>query len=150
MVEERELSPEEVAELELMLPEAYRLMGVDLSQVSPVTVVGAVDETVGRLRAESQDAEHAENIAFALGYLLGEQWRVELGWQWRYVKLDDGYEQYGVVSPGRRPVYFAIQDLYSLLTEPDDELNVLLLFNMATADMFDSTVSEDTYYIPMT
>ncbi len=131
MTQERELSAEEVSELNGMLPEAWRLLGIDPAAApSPRDTVSAVNEFVGRARGDGMDRERAIELSFVLGALLGEQWRTELGWQWRLVTLGR-FQGYGVVSADRRFVYFAMNDLHHLLIDADDELNLLLLFNMA-------------------
>lgn len=92
----------------------------------------AIDELVGRLRADSPGGERAAELARALGSLLGQQWCSEFGWEWRLVSLP-GFESYGVVPSDSRYVYFAIKDIYDLLISETDELNLLLLFNMVAA-----------------
>jgi hypothetical protein len=131
VTEERELYPEEVAQLDEMLPEAWRRVGIDpIAAPAPGDTVEAVNELVRRLRSDGVDQAQVTDIAFTLGYLLGEQWRAEFGWEWRHVTYDDGFTGYGVVPADRRFAYFVMNDLYHLFTDPDDELNLLLLFNM--------------------
>lgn len=130
---ERELRTEERRYLEGLLPQGYRLVGLDREPVpAPRAVVRAIDELVGRLRADSPGGERAAELARALGSLLGQQWCSEFGWEWRLVSLP-GFEGYGVVPSDSRYVYFAIKDIYDLLISETDELNLLLLFNMVAA-----------------
>ena len=134
MADERDLNAEEREEIESLLPEAYRLAGLD-PEAAPAAgaVVRAVNDLVGRLRAEDLDGERASELALALGCLLGQQWCSEFGWEWRLV-IEGEFEGYGVVPADRRFVYFPMQDVYDLLVREADELNLLLLFNMTAAD----------------
>ena len=135
MASERALSSDELAEFNALLPDAYQLLGL---QAAPqpgdsAQVVGHIDRTVDRLRRQQIPDGQAKDIAFALGYLLGEQIRATVGWHWRYVTQDNGFTSYGVVSPDRSYVYFTIKDIYDLFRIPEDELNLALLFNMILA-----------------
>jgi hypothetical protein len=115
MPDERELSAEERRELNGLLPQAYRLVGLDPDPV-PATgvVVSAIDHLVGRLRTDVLGRERATELSLTLGCLLGQQWCSECGWEWRLVTLD-GFEGYGVVPADSRFVYFAMQDVYGQL-----------------------------------
>jgi hypothetical protein len=115
MPDERELSAEERRELNGLLPQAYRLVGLDPDPV-PATgvVVSAIDHLVGRLRTDVLGRERATELSLTLGCLLGQQWCSEFGWEWRLVTLD-GFEGYGVVPADSRFVYFAMQDVYGQL-----------------------------------
>lgn len=90
----------------------------------------AVSDLVGRLRTEAPDGKRASELSVALGCLLGQQWCVEFSWEWRLVDLGS-FEGYGAVPADRRFVYFPMQDIYDLLVSEADELNLLLLFNIA-------------------
>lgn len=131
--DERELTAEERQELEGLLPEAWRLVGLDPESVPAAgVVVGAINDLVGRLRTDAPGGERAIELSLALGCLLGQQWCSEFGWQWRLV-TSDRFEGYGVVPADSRFVYFAMQDIYNLLVRDTDELNLLLMFNMVAA-----------------
>lgn len=104
MPDERELSAEERRELEGLLPEAYRLVGLDPEPVPAAGVaVRAINELAGRLRMDALDGERTVELSLALGCLLGQQWCSEFGWEWRLVTLGR-FQGYGVVpaysSPG--------------------------------------------------
>lgn len=133
MPDERELSAEERRELEGLLPEAYRLVGLDPEPVPAAGVaVRAINELAGRLRMDALDGERTVELSLALGCLLGQQWCSEFGWEWRLVTLGR-FQGYGVVPADGSFVYFAMQDVYELLTSETGELNLLLLFNMVAA-----------------
>jgi len=133
MPDERELSAEEFRELEGLLPQAYRLVGLDPgSAPSASAVVRAINDVIGRLRADPPGEERAIDLSLALGCLLGQQWCTGLGWEWRLVTVG-GFEGYGVVPADRRFAYFPMRDLHDLLRRKASELNVLLLFNMVAA-----------------
>jgi hypothetical protein len=138
MPSERTLSPDEFSELNSMLPEAYKLLGFDENSLpnDNAKVVQKIDQTLGELRQQNLSEEEANNIAFPIGYLLGEKLRETVGWQWRYVTQDDGFESYGVVSQNKSHVYYAMNDVYNLLLQADDELNIMLLFNMIKSKAF--------------
>ena len=130
---ERELRAEEREWLDGLLPEAYRLTGLDRELVSaPRAVVRAIDELAGRLRAENPGGERAGELAGTLGSLLGQQWCSEFGWEWRMVSLPK-FSGYGVVPADSRYVYFAFKDVYDWLVSETDELNLLSLFDTAAA-----------------
>ncbi len=130
---ERELRAEERRYLQGLLQQAYRLLGLDPEPVPPPrAVVRAIDEVVGRLRADHPGGERAAELAGMLGTLLEQQWCSEFGWDWRLVSLRR-FESYGVVPPDSRFVYFATKDVYDLLISETEEVNLLLLFNMAAA-----------------
>ena len=130
---ERELRAESRRYLEDLLPQAYHLLGLDQEPLPPPgAIVRAIDELVGRLRADRPSEKRAAELSGALGSLLGHQWCSELGWDWRMVSLRK-FESYGVVPPDSRFVYFPIKDVSDLLVSETEEVNLLLLFNMAAA-----------------
>jgi hypothetical protein len=134
MAEDRELSAEERRELDGLLPQAYRLAGLDTESVPAAAgVVRAINDLVGRLRTDVPGRQRAIELSLTLGCLLGQQWCTEFGWQWRVVTVGT-FQGYGVVPADRRYVYFAINDVYELLASETQELNLLLLFNMVAAD----------------
>jgi hypothetical protein len=147
MPDERELNGEERQELEGLLPQAYRLVGLDREPAASAdAVVGAINSLIGWLRADAPDGERAIEWSAALGCLLGQQWCSGLGWEWRLVTLD-GLEGYGVVPADRRFVYFPMQDIHDLLTSEADELNLLLLFSMVSAGDVPPAAPHD--YLPL-
>lgn len=128
---ERELSAEQRDYLDGRVPEAYRLLGLD-QESSPGAVVRAIDELVGRVRAEHPSEQRTAELWGALGSLLGRQWCDELGWHWSQVSLRR-IESFGVVPPDSRYVYFPVAAVYDLLTGETEDVNLLSLFTMAAA-----------------
>jgi hypothetical protein len=127
--EDRELAADERAEIQGYLLRAGRLTGLDPQTApSPAVVVRAINETVRHLREGRPGTSDAEAFSIMLGCLLGEQWCAEFGWEWRLV-TEDGVSRYGVLPADRRLAYFPMSDVYQLLTDAEDELNLTLLFN---------------------
>lgn len=74
MPDERELNAEERRELNGLLPQAYRLVGLDPGPVpASGVVVSAIDHLVGRLRAGVPGGERATELSLTLGCLLGQR-----------------------------------------------------------------------------
>jgi hypothetical protein len=138
---ERELSSEEHSELVAMLPDAYKLLGFkeETHQGHSVEVIAKIDNLVGELLVKNMSDDDANSTAFTLGFLLGEIWRDSFEWEWRYIAQDNGFASYGVVSPDKSFVYFAMKDIYQLLIDSNDELNIMLLFNMVKAGSLPKT-----------
>jgi hypothetical protein len=132
MPDEPELSAEERRELYRLLPEAYRLTGLDPESVPAAVVVRTINDLVSQLRTDAPSGQRAIELSLALGCLLGQQWCREFGWEWRLVTVGT-FQGYGVVPADSRFVYFAVKDVYELLVSKMDELNLLLLFNMVAA-----------------
>jgi hypothetical protein len=131
MPDERELRAEERRELDGLLPQAYQLVGLDPEPVPAAgVVVRAINDLVGRLRTDAPGG--AIELSLTLGFLLGQQWCSEFGWEWRLVTVGR-FKGYGVVPADSRFVYFAMQDVYELLVSETEELNLLLIFNMVAA-----------------
>ncbi len=136
MATERLFSTEELEDIPELLSQAYELLNLNEASLpeTAVEIVEMIEAAVDDLRDEELSEEEATNLAFPLGYLLGEQVRKTVGWEWRYVTQDNGFESYGVVRPDKAFVYFAMKDIYDLLLNSEDELNLVLLFNMITGD----------------
>jgi hypothetical protein len=98
MASERTLSPDELSELNSMLSEAYKLLDFDENPLpnDNAKVMQKIDQTLAELRKQKLSEEEANNIAFPIGYLLGEKLRETVGWEWRYVTQDDGFGSYKV------------------------------------------------------
>jgi hypothetical protein len=132
--EDRELEADERAEIQGYLLRAGRLTGLAPETApSPAVVVRAINETVRHLREGRPGSSDAESFSIMLGCLLGEQWRAEFGWEWRLV-TEDGVGRFGVVPADRRFAYFPMSDIYRLLTDIEDELNLMLAFDQQADD----------------
>ena len=141
MASERNLTSKEISELNAMLSKEYKLIDLDENAIpnNNVDVVAQIDKTLSALRLQRLPDDKANSIAFTLGFLLGEKWREAFGWDWRFITQDNGFSSYGVVRPDKSYVYFAMKDIYQLLIDRRDELNILLLFNMVKANSLPET-----------
>lgn len=130
MPNERELDRDEISELTSYERQAHSLLPADFIDVEPKEVVGAIKIAIQTLRARKMTHDEVTDVAFALGYLYGEQLRKKFGWNWRYVTQDNGFESYGVISADKAFVCFSIKSVYELLLDPQKDNASLLLFNM--------------------
>lgn len=127
---DRELAADEREEIQNCLAQGYRLAELDpQGSAEPDVIVRAINELVRDLRADRPQDQQVIEFSVALGALLGEQWCRELDWEWRVVIFGQD-EGYGVVPADRRYVYLPLQDIYQLFLREEDELNLMLLFNL--------------------
>ena len=99
---------------------------------APTTIAQALYEHIGRLRDQDWSEEEAEDHAFLLGALWGDQVVRAMGWEWR-AYLPDGTPDAtmpAVVSPEGHFAAAPMADVYHLLTDPKTVDSMLLLFNM--------------------
>ncbi|GAA4533913.1 hypothetical protein [Amycolatopsis samaneae] len=98
----------------------------------PRRVVRAIARRITRRRLADLTPEEAVAEATELGFLLGEQWRLQFGWRWRYV-TDGVWEGYAVTTPDEQLVYPCVSRVLTMLADPRAEVNVVTVFKMVAA-----------------
>lgn len=130
-VDERQLTAEEQEELDSLADNIFASVPVPNNPEDPVQVVAAIGHFVDELRTTGFDNEALTDWCFLLGSRLGKEMISVLGWDWVHLTfVEDGFSGYAVAEPDRAHVVFPMNNIYSLLTEPDLINNILLLFNM--------------------
>jgi hypothetical protein len=119
---------------------AAKLLGVDRADSSPLEIVSAIDrwmnaaQKVGlpKLRADNESPaeadlgdskndkdSHANELAYHIGSLWGEQLVRELGWQWASVVFEHraDMEVVGVFSPDRSLAIYPLNFVFHCLAD---------------------------------
>ncbi|MFD9890733.1 hypothetical protein ACFWY9_15410 [Amycolatopsis sp. NPDC059027] len=99
---------------------------------SPRRVVRAVAKRISRRRTTCLGEDELVAEATALGYLLGEQWRLKLGWRWRYV-TDGAWQGFAVTTADEQLVYPCVSRVMTMLADQNEEVNVVTVFKMVAA-----------------
>ena len=137
MPESRSLSAEEEVELE-----QYLLMGLELVPLpedigdidarDPALLVLGVGALLDALRsgAELPEGLDIESVSTSLGVLLGEELCRVVGWTWRHLLFEDGFEGLAVASRDQGLAMMPIHYIYGLISQPDQENTLGMLFAM--------------------
>jgi len=133
----RELDSEEELELEryllmglelVPLPEAL----VDIDSRDPALLVLGICAMVDAVRAGATLPEgmSLEDLSTCLGVLLGEELCRAAGWSWSHLCFDDGFEGLAVAEPGRGLAMLPIHYIFGLLSDPEADNSLSMLFSM--------------------
>lgn len=137
-ITEEPLSEFELSEIEREADEALNLLGRDVANADPTTVVRAIDDYAYRWQkadADEIDDDDDERLASILGSLWGQQLVKQFGWQWAKVIChnQDSSSAVGVFSPDRSLAVFPFTFLLECIESPSTDLTVMLSFNMLLA-----------------
>lgn len=145
---ERSLDREERSELDHLIEEGAQQITED-RRSSPQIIIRRIREFIDEQRESTLDDDVREDLSYCLGALWGEQLCRELGWDWVALKYTDTSNEYtAVVSPDRSFVYFPMNWVYELITEPDKENTLGLVFNMLRAKRDLPNPTPGSYQIP--
>ena len=130
MPTERTLTPDEQEGLRELLDEAQTILGPTVNYDDSDSVVATIKAVIEQLRRKQVDESTANDYAFPLGYLYGEQLCKEKNWYWGHVTQDNGFQSYCVISPDKAYICYSIKDVYDFLLDSNKENSSRLLFNM--------------------
>lgn len=105
---------------------------------SPAETIKTVGEFIDSWQVERQngnvvdDPETITDTALSLATLWGDAVCREFGWYWACLEYE-GQDLYAVVSPNRALACFPLNDINTLLQDPESDNCAILSFNMIKA-----------------
>ena len=108
------LSSEDDQELDAHLIYGLELLPIDHNQQTGDFIVLAVHMLIEALRMEEPlpAGVNIEDFCTQMGVVYGEQICMEYGWEWKQVKVTNGYEGVAVVAPDMYTLIFPIPSIY--------------------------------------
>jgi len=119
--------------------DAIQVLGGNLAEADPATVVEAIDNFAYRWqkgdRPSADIVEDGEVARLIFGSLWGEQLDKQFGWQWAKVTFHDYGDSgaFGVFSPDRSFAVYPLDFMLGCLRDPNVDVTVMLSFNMLQA-----------------
>jgi hypothetical protein len=145
---ERLLNDDERDEMEALIIEGLEQLRID-RQATPESIVSAIRTLIDDQREQVFGDEEREGLSYTMGSLWGEQICRELGWEWVVLTYaDTGDEGTAIVSSDRAFVYFPMHWIYELLTNPERENTLGLVFNMLRLKRDLPTSKAGEYRVP--
>ena len=133
----RTLNQDEEAEIEQFLLMALEWVPLpqdvtDIDARDPALLVMGVSAVVDAVRSGEVLPEGVDlgSLATGLGVLFGEELCRVVQWEWRYLVFDDGFEGLAVARSDGSLAVLPIHYLYGLLSEPEMDNTVGILFGM--------------------
>lgn len=131
-ITDRSLDSEERAEITRFMKMALKQIGADRAAApDPDKLQTLISRAIDQYRKQDEFRRKASllDASVSLGSLWGQLICDQIGWTWAFVKMGDGKEYYGVVSPNRSHLIFPIHHIQELLIDPAREQNSLALYH---------------------
>jgi hypothetical protein len=132
-------------------------LGLDRYGPDASALVSALDRFVDRWQQEEvaptgelygDEKPDIDDVALAVGINWGDQIVRELGWEWTSLSESGQPGLFCVVSPDRAYVIYPLHFVKQLLTDPEEDNTLLLIFNMACEAQLPP--SAPNTYLPLT
>ena len=137
MVTPRDLNSDEEGELEHYLVRGLEVVPLpagidDIDAKDPALLVLGIGTVVDSIRSGEPLPEGLtiEELSTSLGVLLGEELSRCAGWRWVHLSFEDGFDALAVADTRGGLAMLPIHYIYGLLSTPESENNLGLLFAM--------------------
>ena len=130
-ITDRSLDSEERADITRFMKLGLKRIGADRAAApDPDKLQELVSQAIDQYRKQDEKRRQASllDASVSLGSLWGQLFCDQIGWTWVFMKMDDGKEYYGVVSPNRSHLIFPLQHTQNLMRDPTREQDSLALY----------------------